>query len=327
MSAQRTHATAPTSCRPFAELVAHQLGAFSRQQACHYGFSASAIQRRLAREEWVVVHRGVYRLATAAQTWRQALFAASLLAGEQGFVSHASAAALHGLPDFGPGPVEITTPRQLRSEQTVTVHRSEAGTIGDVQRLGPVIVASPTRTIVDLAAIADELRLETALDDALRRRLTSLPRMYRRLDVVGVQGRAGITRLRSLLDERDPSAAVPESVLERKFIRFLRRFRLPMPTSQHVVRLEGRFIGRVDFAYTERRVIIEVDSYQFHSRRLQWEADLLRRNRLEAMGWRVLNVTARQLGTNPGETAELISAMLTTQLALPIEGSSMRRVR
>jgi very-short-patch-repair endonuclease len=176
--------------------------------------------------------------------------------------------------------------------------------------MGSIVASSPTRTLIDIAPLVGREALELALDDALRRGLTSLARMRWRLDEVGVRGRGGAARLRALVKERDPSLAPPESVLERRFLRFLRESQLPAPESQQVIRRDGAFIGRVDFAYPSQRVVIEVDGYQHHSGRLRWEGDLLRRNRLEAAGWRVLNVTSTQLETRGAEVAEMLRLLL-----------------
>ena len=75
-------------------------------------------------------------------------------------------------------------------------------------------MTAAARTIIDIAAVASRDVVEEALDDALRRKLFSLSRLRWRLDELGRSGRRGTTLIRSLLAERDTSAAVPESVFE-----------------------------------------------------------------------------------------------------------------
>jgi very-short-patch-repair endonuclease len=47
------------------------------------------------------------------------------------------------------------------------------------------------------------------------------------------------------------------------------------------------WIGRVDFAYPEARLLIELDSHRHHSAMLDRQADEARDRRLRAAGWRV----------------------------------------
>ena len=58
-----------------------------------------------------------------------------------------------------------------------------------------------------------------------------------------------------------------DSPLETRFLQLLRRSRLPAPRRQYEIHDEGTFIARVDFAYPEIRLAVEVDGYRFHSSR------------------------------------------------------------
>src|SRR5207249_2080176 len=143
-----------------------------------------------------------------------------------------------------------------------------------------------TRTIIDLAAVISGETLEEALDVALQRRLTSLSRVRWRLADLGRHGRPGIAMLRRLIAARSGVEAVPESVIETRFSRLLRRAGLPAPVRQYHVRDRGRLVARVDFAYPDARLAIEVEGFRWHSGRARWERDLGRRNELTELGWR-----------------------------------------
>lgn len=112
-------------------------------------------------------------------------------------------------------------------------------------------------------------------------------------------GRPGIVAIRSLLDARDPSSAVPRSVFETRLLRVLKAAGLPTPTLQHQVRDDRRVVAIVDFAFPAARLAIEADGYRWHSGRARWEHDLARRNTLTSLGWRVLHMTWTDLTTNP----------------------------
>ena len=65
---------------------------------------------------------------------------------------------------------------------------------------------------------------------------------------------------------------------------------------------------RIDLAYPERRVAIEVDGYRWHSSRLSWDADYTKLAALQAEGWQVVRATY-DLARNRQEL--LLEAVLT----------------
>ena len=92
--------------------------------------------------------------------------------------------------------------------------------------------------------------------------------------------------MRRLLAQRSPGEAVLDSTLETRFLRLLRGARLPLPEPGYEV---GPY--RLDFAYPEIRLGIELDGYAFHSSKVAWERDLRRQNELLALGWILLRFT------------------------------------
>lgn len=91
----------------------------------------------------------------------------------------------------------------------------------------------------------------------------------------------------------------------------MHRAGLPSPVPQFEIRIEGRFIARVDFAWPDRRVILEYDGAH-HADVLQMRRDRKRLNDLVNAGWVVLHATAGDL-RDPGP---LLHA-LRTALARP----------
>ncbi|MGH2726414.1 MAG: endonuclease domain-containing protein [Actinomycetota bacterium] len=152
--------------------------------------------------------------------------------------------------------------------------------------------------------------LEEALDDALRRGLTTMARLRWRFAALRRQGRPGIGAVDRLLRER---IGITQSVLETRVLRLIKRARLPDPVCQHEVRnRRGRLVAVVDFAYPDRRLAIEADGYRWHSGRARWEHDRSRSNALMHLGWRVIHVTARDLEQRPRETARSIREAYAT---------------
>ena len=56
----------------------------------------------------------------------------------------------------------------------------------------------------------------------------------------------------------------------------------------------GRFLGRVDFAWPEHRVVLEYDGF-WHAENRQFLRDRRRLNGLVSDGWTVLHATAADL--------------------------------
>ena len=75
---------------------------------------------------------------------------------------------------------------------------------------------------------------------------------------------------------------------------------LPEPRVNFEVSDEGgRLRYRIDLCFPEQRLAIEFDGRQHVDIRSQWESDVLRREDLEADGWRFLVVTSSQFYTSP----------------------------
>jgi very-short-patch-repair endonuclease len=68
----------------------------------------------------------------------------------------------------------------------------------------------------------------------------------------------------------------------------------------------GRFIARLDAAYPERRIAIEVDGYEAHSSPEAFQRDRTRQNRLVALGWTVLRFTWADVVHRPSMVAQAI---------------------
>lgn len=171
-------------------------------------------------------------------------------------------------------------------------------------------VTTPARTLLDLASVAPPDIVEEAIDDALRRGIVTIDGLRRAFASIGRRGRPGSAAMRAVLNARDASAAVPESVFERRLLRTLRAARLPTPNLQHGIRSGGRLVAVVDFAYPDAKLGIEADGYRWHSGRVRWDRDRARRNRLTLLGWRIIHVTWTDLVRRPAHVIAAIRRAL-----------------
>jgi very-short-patch-repair endonuclease len=293
-------------------LAAAQDALLHRRQAVACGMTKSAIGRRVASGTWRTVLPAVYLLDGAPFTWERRVRAASLWAGRSSALSHESAAALWKLEGFAPGPIVASTCRSLKPVPGVRIHRVSAIGPADVGDRDGIIVTSPARTLFDLAGTHPG-KVEVALDGALHCGLVSLPRLRWFVRTHAGRGRPGSAVMRSLLSARPDGYVPPESPLEGKVWSLLRRTGLPPPVRQHRVLDGGRVIARVDLAYPDAMVAIEVDGYRWHSGWQAWRDDLARRNRLTALGWRVLHVTHDDLVARPDGIVDHLRALLSAR--------------
>ena len=211
--------------------------------------------------------------------------------------SHRAAGALWGLPG-GREVVEITCPRWQRTQKDgdLVVHESRLLNAADITEYDVVPCTTVERTIFDLAAVVGPRTVDLAIDSALRRDLTTIPKLIALGLRVAKRGRAGSARFRSALVDRDPSQAVPESEPERLLAEALIRHGLPRPVHQYVVRnRRGGFIARVDLAYPDDRIVIEYESFLHHTGKIALSRDSARRNAIVGSGFTVLTATADDL--------------------------------
>jgi restriction endonuclease-like protein len=299
-------------CRPMhanreinAEAAA-QRGLVVRHEAMAAGLSHDAVDRRLQNGQLERVQPRVYRAAGAPVTWEQQLLGACRSTG--GVASHRAAAALWGL-DLPPGTLEVTVTRpRCPRPKGVVLHRSTDLRAEDVTVRFGIPVTNPLRTLLDLGAVLPPWLVDSAINSALAKKLVTLPGLEITLLLHGKKGRRGAGVLRRLLDER--GGLVPESELEGRMHRLCRRHGLPLPQFQYVIRNGKRFIARVDFAYPELKVAIEVDGYLDHSSPDAFQRDRARQNDLVELGWIVLRFTWDDIVRHPEVVASRLRRIL-----------------
>jgi predicted transcriptional regulator of viral defense system len=160
------------------------------------------------------IYSGVYRIATAPLTWRGEVLAAVYRAGEEAVASHGTAGALWKFTGFEDGAIDVTTPNRMRPWEGAVVHLRELPD-AQVTKIGLIPVTTIARTIFDLASVVDQRRLGRALDDAIRQRRVSLPKVIGVFEELGGPGRQGTTVMRHVLEQRDPRASLRPTVASK----------------------------------------------------------------------------------------------------------------
>lgn len=295
--------TTATSELRMAERAACQHGVVARWQLLELGLTRRAIDLRLACGRLHVIHRGVYAVGHQVLTIQGRWMAAVLSYGPSAVLSHTDAATHWNLRQIGAGAIHVTVPgRGRRGRAGIRVH--------SVRRLHPdealvedgIPMTSVARTLFDSAEILAPRQLERLFEEAERQRLFDL----RALDAVcarnpGRHARRAISALLKALQE--PPAT--RSELERLFLDFCRAYGLPEPVFNTVV------CGyEVDAWWPGTKIVVELDSFAFHSSRSAFESDRARDMDLKLQGIEVLRVTDRRIKSDGPRLAQQLRHLL-----------------
>lgn len=295
-----------------------QHGVTSRRQVLALGVSRRTIDWCIATGRWEALPDGVLRIPGSPRSDRQQVMAATLAYGPGAAASHETAAALLGIPGFRLLPVEVTVPRRpYRVAHVAVWHRSRALPPHHLVLVDGIVATNSVRVVFDLAARLHPLRTARILDAVLARSPSLASDFESMLRELGRRGRTGTTLMRELLEGRGPGYIAPASELEHRAIEALREAGLPEPIRQFRAGSDERFLGQVDLAYPEQRVLIELDSRRWHFVLTATEADKERYSALAAAGWRVMPATWALVVDTPRRFTSLVAEALR----LPHNGS------
>ncbi|MBE2317917.1 type IV toxin-antitoxin system AbiEi family antitoxin domain-containing protein [Solirubrobacter sp. CPCC 204708] len=254
-----------------AKFAAGQWGVVSRGELEALGLSARQVDRMVARGHLHPLHRGVYAVGHRNVTTEGRFLAAVKACGDQSVLSHYAAACHHGWLRYDGRPIDVTSLGRRRRpgiKTHVTEHLER-----EIVRQIPV--TPRLRTITDLARTADERTVKRALRTARfsEAELAQLP--------------SRITGLRAVPTASGSEDFVFDLVVAAGFAEPL--VNAPYPNSSYVP----------DLWWPEQRLIVEVDSREWHSDPLAQRDDLDRQAWLEAKGERVLRTTRPQVRRDP----------------------------
>lgn len=296
-----------------ARILARQQSLITTGQAREVGIGVKRCQRLIARGLWERLDLGVYGPVGVAMTWRRRLMLGLLLAPDGSLGSHRSCAALLGVGGFVAPKPEISIPRgsTLRRPWLI-VHESTDLELADRRRVDGIPITGPRRLAMDLGSVVPAERYRQALRGLRSQhgvRFGTLLRTYLRHKR---SGRNGGAALREWLDRYVDTGGVAESDLEQLALdAFLDAGLRPM--SQLWIELEGERRYRLDLAFPELMIAVEVNGSQ-HEERPAQEADAERTAALEALGWTVLVVRSKTFAS------DLLRAIRTVRAASVVPG-------
>lgn len=289
-------------------MAARQYGVITRTQAMECGVGPRAIARRLESDIWRLMYPNVYIVGGAPLSWMSKLMGAIVGAGSMAAATHRSAACLLGLDGFRQSLIEITSRRRIRWEGVIA-HNGPPLRHHDIRAVKGIPTATATHTLIGLGAVVEAERLEGALDSALVQGLTSLPYLEKSLQQVCSKNHRSTATLKRFLDIRLNGQPPTESELERLYHRSVTTpYSLQVPVFQFPVK--GGKVRRIDFAYPDIRLGVEVLGWRVHGAFAAWHRDMDRHNELTNLGWEMLYFPWVTVAHQPSRVAAQVRAAI-----------------
>ena len=239
-----------------------QGGAVTRAQALAAGYSKAEVATIVRRGTWLAAERGVYldgAVLSAADVWAEhalRVAARDLALGGGHAASRRSGAVVLGLPVLGsaPAPPELArAPRRTGETSSSSSVRIATLAPDDVVRWRDVACTSPARLVCDTARTHGQVEALMVADAALRAGLSRASLTAAAKACARWPGAAAVADVLACADGRT------DSPLESLTRWVLRSLGIPRPLSQVDVLHDGKFLGRVDFAWPDLGVVLEAD--------------------------------------------------------------------
>jgi hypothetical protein len=276
--------------REIARIAKRMHGLTTVRDAELAGLSADQRWRQIQGGRLEMPEPGVLKVAGAPLTWRQQLLAKCLT--ESGYATMRASAALYRREGCEPHVMDVVVHRwERRPNASVrNLHESTRLTDADVTEIDGVPCVTIEWTLLTLGAVVSAAKVEAALDDALRRELTTPERLWALYLRIRGRGVRGIGVVKPMIIRRLGTHGRRPNGFEHKLRRIVKRAGLPELTPQWEIR-DGGFLAFADWAWPDRGVTIECVSDEWHSGRVRRHRDTTRRNHILRLGILVLEFT------------------------------------
>jgi len=258
------------------------------------------------------VRRGVYCTDRRREpTFEESVVAALMVLPAGSVACGLTAARLWRIDSLVPvsldEPLEFLVPGRSNGVKHAGCRLHFEGMTGVALPMG-IPATTVARTIIDVvagASFADAVALvEAALRGEPELAVELAAERRRRLP------RRGGGHVERVLDF---AGTLSESVLESHARVLFATAGLPVPVQQAPIRVEGRFVARVDFLWPGARLIVEVDGMGKYAEPGALQAEKTRQNRLIAAGYTVLRFTWADIHQRPETVVRMINRELLQQ--------------
>jgi len=286
--------------RRIAAIASRQHAVITRRQLLDLGLTKREIDYRIQIGRLHRLHRGVYAVGHRPVSPYAHTLAAVLACGPGAVLSHSSAATLWGITRHWSRPLEVTA-RSDRQRPGLRTHRSKTLSRCDITEHYGIPVTSPARTLLDNADRLTDLALGRAANDLRRARYLNLA------DLAELLNRHSPTkaskRLRGQLAH--PERAPTRSELEDAFQIFADGRGLP----EFLVNTQVA-CHEADIYFPAHKLVVELDSHEYHGGRHQFELDRDRDADLLAAEIATVRITWERMNLGPEREANRLRTIL-----------------
>lgn len=281
-------------------IARRQHGNVTSEQLLACGVSETMTRWRVKTGRLFRVHRGVYAVGRPPLTPLEHAAAAALACGPGSALSHEGALALWGFTESWPASFDVVVVGADRRPKGIATHRVQGLTRHDLTVQRGIPVTSPARTLLDCAPRLPDRDRTRAVNDALRSPYLTATQLA---DVRHRFARhPGARLLDPFLDGLNPTA----SHLEDDFLAFCAHHGLPRPEVN--VLIAGHL---VDAVFPQAKVIVELDSWQFHSDRRAFETDRERDADTLLAGFVTVRLTSERMKQRPAAEAARLRQLIS----------------
>jgi hypothetical protein len=256
--------------------------------------AAGVVTRHVLATRYDAIYRNVYVPRGQQVTPEQKAKAAWLWSGRRATVAGVSAAAMHGAKWIDSRlPAELNQPSQHKTTGIV-LHNDTLWPDEIVVRRG-LSVTTAARTAFDLGRRYGRTLAVIRVDALIQATDLKLPDVDSLVD--RHHGARGIVQLRDVVSLADPGAESPQETRTRLLLTDagLR----PTQTQIDVFGRYGAHIHRIDMGWREYKVGVEYDGEQHWTNPDIRARDIDQQAELEALGWRIIRVSAEMLRYRP----------------------------
>jgi very-short-patch-repair endonuclease len=290
-----------------AVLAARQRGISTRRQLLAAGLSSKEIASRVRAKRLLPLYPGIYAVGHAELRREGHWLAAVWASGATAVLSHWDAAAHWGLLPSRGRLIHVTTPVRTGRDPgrtRIRLHRTGTLRAWECTLTEEIPTTTVARTLLDLSPYLRPRAMEDAVAHANRLDLFDLVAVRRCLNEHPRQhGAPALRRLLSALEGTD--AADLRSTLEVLLLQVCDDHHLPEPAVN--AQVEG---FTVDFYWPTKRLVIEADSYTYHSMPSAFERDRERDQRLTLAGYTVVRFTNNQVTRQRNAVADRVRRLL-----------------
>jgi hypothetical protein len=282
---------------------------FSRAQARAAGIRL----REVLGPQFHKIFYDSYVSSSVPITTRLRAEAALSLSASGSYISHHTAAELWGGVVPKCSDVHLTVPGvSPRSRRRgIRAHATTSPTM--TSRFQGLPISSPTQSFLDLANTLDLVELVVLRDSLVKGKHVTPDSL-----VMAASQWAGSGASRARRAARFVRKGV-DSPKETQLRMLLVLAGLPEPTVNVIIRnLDGSWRMRFDLSCPGLKLIIEYDGRQHAENNGQWRRDLIRREELDRLGWRLIVVTSDDLHDAPQVVLERVREALIDRGAVAI---------